>query len=414
MSKALVLASGALLLGGCALLVGIEDHTLATSTTTTTTTSAGGSSATTTSSAAAGAGGQGAGGQNTGGEAPDNCPPPDLGLTACPAGKADCDGDGTCEATLATDGKNCGFCHHDCLGGACEGSVCRGVALTTPYDPGQAFGPMIVHQGKVYFAAGPHEANMVWSVPVDGGAPAKVVSSGTVGEVYHLAAYVNVQTTYLFATAHDTGKWVLHGMLADGGTPNDVAPLESFSVGLAVDGDGVQYVAEKSHIVAVAGTPKVIVASPDPLRGLAADGQYVYWSSYPDAGGASGRVSKTSLKGFHVVEELVSGLGRPTQLTLDDAWVYWADLDLGTVSRTLKSGGAVETLVTGQLSPKAVAVLGDDVFWTADDGLYRARLCALGKAPVRLTHNPAFALAADGKRVVVTDTYFHQVMSYAR
>ena len=34
-------------------------------------------------------------------------------------------GAGGCSASLETDPKNCGACGHDCLGGKCEGAICR-------------------------------------------------------------------------------------------------------------------------------------------------------------------------------------------------------------------------------------------------------------------------------------------------
>lgn len=393
------IAASLLLLGGCAGIVGIEDHTLATTST---------STATSTVSATGGAGGTAT---HTGGA--DNCPAVDLGLSPCPQGSADCDGDGTCEATLATDAANCGACHHDCLGGACVGSVCREVALTPALSPSDAFGPMVVYEGRVYYAAGPHDNNQVYSAPIDGSAAPKVVSSFPVGEIYHVGVVAQVQADFLFVTAHDAGKWILYGMLADGGTPTEITTLGDFSTGLDIDAEGVQYISEQSHILAVAFDAQEIVTSADPIRGLRLDGQRVYWSSFPDSGSDLGKIGRAGLDGKEPMD-LATGLGHPSQIALDDQWVYWTDVERGTLSRTLKSGGAVEILVTGQSSPRGIAVIGDDLFWTAADGLYRTRLCALGQPPVRLTGNTVGSISVDSKRAVVTDTHFHQVMSFAR
>jgi hypothetical protein len=388
-----------LLLGGCASIVGIEDHTLATTST---------SSATTTESATGGAGGTST---HTGGA--DTCGAPDLGFSPCPDGMADCDGDGTCEATLATDAANCGACHHDCLGGACTASVCREVVLTPAYDPSDAFGPMVVYEGRVYFAAGPHDSNQVYSAPIEGGGSVDVVSSLPVGEIYHMGVVAQNQADFLFCTSHDKGKWILYGMLADGGTPTLIETLHDFSTGLDIDSKGIQYVSEQSHILAVAFTAEEIVTSPDPIRGLRLDGQHVYWSSFPDAGSDLGTIGRAGLDGSSP-ESVATGLSHPSQIALDDQWVYWTDTERGTLSRTLKSGGEVEVLVTGQSMPRGIGVIGDDLFWTAADGLYRTRLCALGKPPVRLTADTVGTLSVDGKRAVVTNTKTHEVMSFAR
>src|SRR4051794_8490141 len=40
-------------------------------------------------------------------------------------GFAGAGGSGGCSALSATDPKNCGACGHDCLGGTCEGAVCK-------------------------------------------------------------------------------------------------------------------------------------------------------------------------------------------------------------------------------------------------------------------------------------------------
>lgn len=396
-----LLLATALLGSGCAIIAGIEDHTLSTTSTT---------SDSSTSGATGGAGGAITG---TGGSVPNDCPPPDLGPTTCAPGLADCDGDGTCDVTLATDGAHCGACQHDCLGGACQAGVCQKVAITPAFSPSEAFGPMAVHQGRVYYAAGPHEANIIYSVPVGGGAAPDVVSADPVGEVYHLAVYSDTQTGFLFASAHDNGAWVIHGMLADGGTPNDTADLLSFSTGMAVDAAGVIYVAEQNHILRIDTQTTPIAISDYPIRGLAIDGQYAYWSTYPDAGSGVGSIYRTTLTGQGLMG-LATGLGRPGEIALDEGSVYWTDAELGTITRTPKGGGDVETIISGQISPRYITVAGDDIYWSATGGVYRARLCALADKPVRLTPDAAGALLSDGKHLLATDTVTHEVLRFAR
>lgn len=394
--RALPLTAAALLASGCALLVGIEDHRLAASTATTTTT-------TTTSN----------GGGGAGGTTPGTCPPPDLGTTECSPGLADCDDDSVCGNALASDPQHCGACGHDCLGGACEASVCQQVALTPAYNVTEHFGPMTVFEGKVYYAAGPHDANVIYSVPVEGGTPVKV-SGGAVGQVYQIAIAKDAVGSLLVANAYFLGEWVMQGMLSKGGTPMPLTGLDDYTTGLAVGPSGLIVVSELHTIKAIAvATPDTIVQSTDPIRAMAIDNENVYWVTHPDSGTGKGEVVRATLLGNNRTT-LASGLGQPGHLALDDTSVYWTDSALGTVSRAPKAGGVPEVLVSDQKAPGNVAVAGDDLFWSDDDGLFRAKLCDLGAGRVQLTNVSTGAVMTSGKRAFATDTHFHQVSVFAR
>jgi hypothetical protein len=45
--------------------------------------------------------------------------------TTCSAPLADCDGNGSCETSTATEPKHCGACGHDCGGGTCQNGRCQ-------------------------------------------------------------------------------------------------------------------------------------------------------------------------------------------------------------------------------------------------------------------------------------------------
>lgn len=391
--RALPLTAAALLASGCALIVGIEDHRLAASTTSTSTT-------TTT------------GGGGAGGTIPGTCPAPDLGTTDCSPGLADCDDDSVCTNTLASDPQHCGSCGHDCLGGTCKASVCQQVALTPAYNVTEHFGPMTVFEGRVYYAAGPHDNNVIYSVPVEGGTPVKV-SGGAVGQVYQIAVYFDGVASFLFVNAFHLGSWVLQGMLADGGSIIKLADLADYTTGLEIDAFGTTYSAELHRIVATEVLTTSIVQSTDPIRGMAIDNANVYWVTHPDSGSGEGEVVRATLLGKDRTV-IAAGLGQPGHVALDDTWVYWTDGSLGTVSRAPKAGGSPEVLVSDQKVPGNVAVGGDDLFWSDDNGLYRAKLCDLGAGRVQLTNVSTGAVTTSGKRVFATDTHFHQVIVFAR
>lgn len=66
---------------------------------------------------------------------------------------------------------------------------------------------------------------------------------------------------------------------------------------------------------------------------------------------------------------LAGSLAAPGALALDEKYVYFATQGDGRVMRILKSGGTVDTLVTGWQSMIGVGVSGTTLFWSADDAL---------------------------------------------
>jgi hypothetical protein len=59
----------------------------------------------------------------------------------------------------------------------------------------------------------------------------------------------------------------------------------------------------------------------------------------------------------------VSGLGSPKDLAIDAAFVYWTNLDDGTVMKVPLAGGDPTTLVSDQFQPGAIAVDADALYW---------------------------------------------------
>lgn len=73
--------------------------------------------------------------------------------------------------------------------------------------------------------------------------------------------------------------------------------------------------------------------------------------------------------GLCQVIALAGSLAAPGALALDEANVYISTINGGTVLRIAKTGGKVDTLVTGWSSLVGVAVSGTTLFWSADDTL---------------------------------------------
>jgi hypothetical protein len=378
----------ALLTGGCALIAGIGDHSLA----------------------------SGGGGGTAFGP---GCTPLDKGPTACTGTLADCDGDGTCETNLTISRDHCGACNHACLGGECSASACQEVALTPNADPAQAFGPMALFEDRVYFAAGPHDANAVYRVPVGGGPSTQVCVEGSstpVGEVHHLLGYPTADGDLLLYTAYRDGAWNLYGVLPDAGTPAVFAALTERPIALAASAKGFLFVASQSHVDFISNEgPKSTVSSSRVITSLAVDDDHLYWSSYPDGGGDGhqGTVSRADYNGNDIVD-LATDLATPESIAVDGDAVYWVDSTRGEVATAPKAQkGAATRLTTGQNAPNLIAVRGQDLYFAGEDGVFRLPLCASARA-TQVTHLPAGGLSIDDQRLYLTEMHDHRVLAFAR
>lgn len=380
----------ALLTGGCALLVGIDDHTL-------------------------GAGG-GTGGLG-GGFGP-GCAPLDRGPTACPGTLADCDGDGTCESNLAVSRDHCGACGHGCLGADCASGSCQEIVLAPGQDPAEAFGPMALFKDRVYYAAGPHDANVVSRVSTGGGVSTTVCYDGPstpVGEVSQLLGYTEPSGDLLLYTAFRDGLWKIYGVLPDAGTPLEFAALDDRPSALVGAASGALFVTSPNRIYFVSNEgPIAVVTTSRLISALAVDDAHVYWASYPDGGGDghSGTISRAAFNGDGVTD-LATDLATPEAVAVDGASVYWVDSARGEVGSAPKTKGQATRLATGQKAPNLLAVRGQDLYFASEDGLYRLPLCASAQ-PAQVTHLPAGGLALDDQRVYMTDAHGHRVLAFAR
>ncbi len=109
------------------------------------------------------------------------------------------------------------------------------------------------------------------------------------------------------------------------------------------------------------GRPVVLAAKQGPVRGLAADGTSIYWTSTgnPPVGGQIFRLDRAG--GRPVV--LAAGEQSPTDLAIDQAGIFWTCYR-GTVRMVGKQGGRPATLVRGQDRPVHIAVSSSAVVWS--------------------------------------------------
>lgn len=95
--------------------------------------------------------------------------------------------------------------------------------------------------------------------------------------------------------------------------------------------------------------------------GIAVDDTAVFWSEFASAGSVW-RLDKSSIGDTTAAVELASGQGTSTALALDGNRVYWTTP--GTIRRTFKTGGSVETIASGQETPGGLVAQLGLAFWT--------------------------------------------------
>jgi hypothetical protein len=187
--------------------------------------------------------------------------------------------------------------------------------------------------------------------------------------------------------------------------PTVLATLDPFKPVSAMTGDATTLFwadGAEVHALPKAGGPQRTVVAPDPtwtadIPAIAVDDVYVYFLE----DGSLGRLSRVPKNGGPR-EVLVNDLDYPTQIALDDTYVYVAvtgtftdfppaGIATGQILRMRKAGGGpYEVLADHQQLPTAIVVDGDLVYYSTcenDDGT-NGGIWALPKAggtPLALT-----------------------------
>jgi hypothetical protein len=115
-------------------------------------------------------------------------------------GAGDSGVDANCGADLQKDGKNCGTCGHDCLGGACNAGKCQPFALVTTGYPRY----LALDATNIYYTDGSLDA--VKKMPKAGGSPVDVCSIVGKG-----ADSMVIDATNVYFTVDDGGPTVSNG-----------------------------------------------------------------------------------------------------------------------------------------------------------------------------------------------------------
>ncbi len=286
----------------------------------------------------------------------------------CAPGYANCDdaGENGCETPILNANgpqqpawKKYGRCGHDCLGGACVNGACQPVRLASGnHTPDR----IVLADDDIYGVN--TSTGDITKIPKAG-----VSGGGSPPVLYHEPhdvspplALGNTALYYVVSGAGDAGA--VRMMHFDGGA-STLAPASAPSSLALVDNNALYWVegtADPSiHKCAPSSCAPVTLAvdaGASPVSATAADGQGVYWAN--NDGIFSSGSTVLSIAAPHPYGlELVSG-----------NLYYFEPSPSGAAIRACDHLGCSvpTTVVSGQFSPRAMAIDGSGVFWTTTDG----------------------------------------------
>jgi hypothetical protein len=312
-------------------------------------------------------------------------------------------------APFMCDPANCGVAGHDCLGGSCVAGTCQPVALGS--FTGAKY--LALSQDSVYVTEQGSAMDMK-AVSKDGGTPVTIVPSGTFTG-YPLDLFVGSQRVYWAndvltnvysvdldgggpATAFSGTATIPRRLASDGvdlywtvatggaaglepGVQRGVLPagspstygedIQSDGDDLAVNGDGVFWLAASASASYVAFVPRTCAVTPcvgqvlytqsnnnAALQAIAADDSGVYFGD-----NAQGLLLGLATDGGTTALALTS-MDPVESLALDTTTLYWVDGQAGgTVKSVMRSGHGLTTLAKQRQSPHSVAVDAKAIYW---------------------------------------------------
>jgi hypothetical protein len=313
-------------------------------------------------------------------------------LAADPSAPADnrC-GSGGAAVDLSNDAAHCGACNHACGETArCADGVC---SFTRLFAKDTILSGIVV--GDMAYAVDARRRFV--RAPTTAGAlePFDNVALETGTDIRRLQA----TATYLYVS---TTASPLRVSLADGA--HEVLTLEAGAElgGLVAASAGSYFYATSKGVEKHREDGKILLNAPSPgTKDVVADGDDAYWVASVG--------STASLYGpFPKTDVLVSGPAIEA-LALDADYIYYVDTVSHFIRRVPRRGGSAQTIAREPAKIiGALAVDGDNVYWTADrgyvDGWMALRVSKCGGVPVVLARvQPTLSqLSFDATRMFVS------------
>lgn len=267
---------------------------------------------------------------------------------------ASCDGGA---AHTAIDPKNCGRCHHDCLGGVCSGGVCMPIALATKQS--QVSG-LATNGIEVFWSDG---------VEVKKCAVGGCMDTPTSVAIGNNPSSVAVDATNVYWSTHNA---IMTCTTSNCSNPTIAASDPNGPGAIALDSTNVYWANGTGNVMSCPTSggcssdggiaPTTLASGQGVIRGIAVDSTNVYWAS--DTGDV--RSCATAGCGGTPTTLASNQLG-VRGIAVDAANVYWTIFTMpGQVMKCARAGcgGNPTTLASGQYYPRRIASDGTTVFWT--------------------------------------------------
>jgi hypothetical protein len=344
------------------------------------------------------------------GDAGDSGDGSDLDSGLCEPSQSFCNGSCVDEQT---DGKNCGACEHDCLGGACSSGACQPVTLFAPPDGGQeAVAGLAVDANNVYFtlplsgfvmkcsvdgclrpsvvAAGQGSpgtirvasSDLYWTVAPNSG-PSAIMkcAKGTCAKPATLASFsgmpldMDVNSSAVFWTAQQSPAAIMKCPLGGCASPDTLVTDVNYPGRIAVNSANAYWV-EANDPGSIARCP--VSGCPQPIPffaftmstlypyGIAVDADGVYFTVPGDS-----NVMRCPLTTCLLPTPVANGQTDPADIALDATNVYWINNSSPATVMKCPLGGCGSSAITvasQQNAPSFLAVGTNALFWANVDG----------------------------------------------
>ncbi|MFO0565436.1 MAG: DUF5050 domain-containing protein [Polyangiaceae bacterium] len=253
----------------------------------------------------------------------------------------------------------------------------------------------ITDGAHVYFTAlDSNYQERIYRIPVNGGTKQSLVACTGCGKLALDSSYVYFNTgAALFRIAKGGGsKTKLAASAVDGFADMAVSGSYLYFAGP----DGVKRVPKAG------GSVKVLSTKAKSVRGLALDSSYVYWVNID--GGTIRRVPKAG----GTTTTLLTAT-EPFDIVVDASRIYWTNLQ-GLIWRANKDGSNPWYVAAGQATPTDLASNGTHLFWTTDNSVKRLDKERLGITTLASGQNGPEAITVYGSAAYWSNYTGDQVM----